>query len=159
MGGAPHVRPLIIGMNNPQGNQPLWPDPPGCSGHRLWKMLSDFGESRHKHSISKTTYLRTFDRVNIIPGPKWEKNTAKINAPKILDLMKGRTTILLGRQVQNTLALPQTSWLTWSGKFPDLLISIPHPSGLTRSYNDPHFRELVGSMLYQLYSATLRPAG
>src|SRR5687768_7687943 len=80
------TRPLLIGMNNPQGNQPLWPAPVGCSGHRLAAMLRS-----RVPSVTDRDYLGAFDRANLVNDRVWDANLARQRARELGPRLMGRT--------------------------------------------------------------------
>jgi hypothetical protein len=145
-------KPVLVGMNNPQGNEPLWPHPAGCTGHRIWRMLTD------KTGASMKEYISTFERINVCDGTVWNQRAALGNREVILRRLGGRTAVLLGRPVPKALGLPAMPWLV-----PKIIvvaklsltlevINIPHPSGLCHWYNDYANKDLVGNLLAELYT-------
>lgn len=134
-------RPMIIGMNNPLSSDPehaLYPHPPGCTGERIFRMLS--GEIP---GYAEEDYLAEWDRRNLIGGRAWPtgvgaKQYHKLAAQAFLTALQGseRSVVLLGREVQAAfdVRLPPLSrervragW--WA-------CTLPHPSGLNRWFND-----------------------
>lgn len=151
-------------MNNPQGNEPLFPDPPGCSGWRLWQMLRDASFRGDGGSITSQEYLAAFDRINLCPTSRWDRAAAKRMAPTVLELMRGRGTLLLGRTVTQCLGFGSPPWmfanaLTVNDKTDGFWISVPHPSGMTREYNAVEFRRKVGGILFALYQKSVEQVG
>lgn len=141
------MKPILVGMNNPQGNQPLFPWPPNCTGWRIWQMIQE------KRPCSRKQYLDSFERINMVYGPVWQAAPARANREAVLDVLEGRTAVLLGRAVCAALGVKPTPWLvpTWLGRG-GVCYQIPHPSGLCRWYNDPINRDNVASFLADLYS-------
>jgi hypothetical protein len=119
--------PIIVGESNPYGAGPhyaLYPDPPGCAGERLCHRVM---------GLRRGTYLSSFERVNLLQGPKWSAPLARMAAAE----MRGRTNrvvILLGRRVAE--AFGYRGAIIPSGE-DDVLL--PHPSGRNRIWN----REMV----------------
>lgn len=149
------MKPLIVGMNNPQGNEPLWPDPPGCSGHRLLGMLQRSYRERGG-DVTATEFTEAFDRVNLCRGTVWDIRAARAAADGVLEQMQGRQTLLLGRAVTNCLGYGQPSWMVWraftiAGRTDGTWMALPHPSGMTRCYNNSVFRGQTGDILLELY--------
>lgn len=134
--------PVIIGMNNPQGSKPLWPDPPGCAGWRLWQLSG----------MERKEWLRAFRRVNILDTPHWDREAARVSGPEIWSSYGGRRIILLGHGAREAVGLPPVPWIvlqvdertgtTW--RF------LPHPSGRCQLYNDPVMREAVRMVLQEM---------
>jgi hypothetical protein len=144
------ARPVLLGMNNPLSSDPahaLYPHPPGCTGWRLWEMLNE------RVPLSKTQYLRTFDRRNLVDKPKWSKQEARDRGRWLREFdLRGREVVVLGNEPRDALLLPPKliepqliEGITWR--------QIPHPSGRNLWYNDPHNRMLVAVLLEQLYSS------
>lgn len=139
-------RPLLLGVHNPLSDHPkraLWPDPPGCSGHRLWQISE----------IPLKEWKRAFHRRNLLDARIWDEDEAVENRPSVLKAMEiAPVTIVLGHQVRKFLLLPEVPWILpqkdrrrrfwWR--------LIPHPSGRTQTYNDPVFRAAVRLMLQEV---------
>lgn len=140
------MRPVLLGMNNPQSQRPehaLFPHPPGCTGHRLWQMLNE------RTGCTRRQYLDAFERRNMLTGP-WNMQRAKLVAPQLVEMFQGRVVVVLGSQPRRALGLEEClihpverDGVTWR--------QIPHPSGLNRWYNDETNRRLVAMMLEDLY--------
>jgi len=140
-------KPILVGMNNPQGNKPLFPWPPNCTGYRIWEMLYE------KTGCLRLEYLKSFDRINMVDGITYSPAAARARREAVLEALEGRTAVLLGRAVCAALAAPPTPWLlpTWLGHS-GVVYQIPHPSGLNRWYNDSNNRDAVSSLLAELYT-------
>lgn len=141
------MRPVLLGMNNPISSRPeyaLWPDPPNCTGWRLWKLL----EART--GATQDQYLAAFDRRNLLPGKIWEgTRPAREAAAKMLPDLAGRTVVLLGQPVREAFAIPRVlihpqvlHSVTWR--------QLPHPSGLNHWFNQEVNRVMAGMMLAEL---------
>lgn len=145
-------RLLLVGLDNPQSRDPrhaLFPYPPGCTGHRLWKMMRDQDEhfSRQMyHNISKTNLFPT--------GPvPTDKSFHRVAGDLLRVQLEGQNqrAVLLGAVVRDSVlatqvqempdamqfVIVQDAWYAW----------IPHPSGRNRDYNVPAYREKVGRWL------------
>lgn len=128
-------RLVIVGMDNPQSARPehaLWTQPPGCSGHRLWRMATA------RTGISEEEWLAMTDRRNLCVGG-WDLQRAKAQAEEWRPELEQRTVVQLGVSVygamrhhshRGMLRMP----LEW--QIDRDWVYIPHPSGLCRSYND-----------------------
>lgn len=130
---------LLLGEDNPQSNRPefqLYPRPIGCAGERLkTKVLGLTRES---------DYLAIW-RANLCT-PVWDGLQARQRAWLLVEAeMPWTTIVLLGRKVAKifegmimdngiglSLAPFQSAFAL--GK---TLISLPHPSGRCREWNDP----------------------
>jgi hypothetical protein len=140
-------RLVVVGMNNPASRDPraaLWPDPPGCAGHRLWEM------ARARTGISQSEWLVLTDRRNLCVGD-WSHSAARRQAAAWHDELRGRTVLQLGVSVMcamrvegDTLRRP----LEWHPTRD--WVDIPHPSGLCRSYNNSVVRTAVEILLAEL---------
>lgn len=150
------TKPLLIGMNNPQGNEALVATPIGGTGHRIWKMLT----IRHP-CMTEKTYENSFERMNILEARVWNTRQARAFAEPVRARMEGRTVVLLGSGAMLALGLPRAPWMVWSaadtsgGRW----CVIPHPSGLNRLYNDVAMVDRVSELLSNLYSSGLGKVG
>jgi hypothetical protein len=127
--------PIIVGESNPYGADPhyaLYPDPPGCAGERLCHRVM---------GLRRGTYLSSFERVNLVQGPKWNAPVARTAAANIAaDCSKTRTIVLLGRKVASAFGYAGWKGIVWrpgTAYAPDLkFVVIPHPSGRNKVWND-----------------------
>jgi len=147
------TRPSIVGMNNPQGNLPLWPDPPGCTGWRMWQMITEVT------GCNKRQYLHAVERVNIVEGKVWSAATARANARALQTRLEGRTTLLLGAAVPAALGRPRQPWGSWQLGYFGRYAVIPHPSGLNRWYNEQFNRALAQKILVEVFDEGRRALG
>jgi len=158
-------RVIVIGMNNPislDQRHALYPHPPGCVGHRLWKLLET------ETGASMSQYLRAFDRRNLLPTCEWTgRRDAREAAEAILPDIQGRTILLLGAEVRKafgqidlqpgdfvdvlafSLCEDQSSEKRWRFYY------LPHPSGRNLWYNDEANRQLASGLLANLYNLQL----
>lgn len=126
-------RPIIlVGEANPYGTDPqyaLYPLPERASGDRLCTLIIQ---------LDRQEYLRRFERVNLCPS-KWSIKEARVNAEKLRTRAKTEDGILvlLGSKVHTTFDWtfnPFTvTYLDPKGHY----VSLPHPSGLCRVWNEP----------------------
>jgi hypothetical protein len=116
-------------MNNPYGNDPrtaLWPDPPGCAGWRLWKMLEQ------ETGATKRQYIKAFERENLCVG-QWNMEEARSKMFQLIVNNGHLNFILVGNDVWRAYSSsPKPLPFTWSHN----VAWIPHPSGRNRLYND-----------------------
>ncbi len=143
------MRFVIVGMCNPQGNPPLWTDPPGCAGHRLWQMATA------RTGISQEDWLAITDRRNLCLGKEWCREEARISAHAMVPELSSRTTVLLGGEVAS--CFPSCGlighWAKGYGtppRNPRPWVTIPHPSGMCRWYNEAANRAAVEILLGDL---------
>jgi hypothetical protein len=140
--------PLILGLNNPQGNEPLCPEPPGCAGHRLWLMVHE------ETGISVREWLRRTQRINLLSDrvlPLDYRGAARRRGAWLAGHIGGRTVVLLGNAVAAAVGHVAPP-LVWDGTRD--WVMIPHPSGRTLFYNNPVHRAAVGIMLADVLRGT-----
>ena len=141
------TKPVIVGMNNPLSRRPehaLYPHPPGCTGHRLWRML----EART--GATELEYLAAFERVNLVAGRAWCPELGRGSAERYRVLFRGRVVLLLGQAVRRAFGVPpllvhpqELDGVTWR--------QLPHPSGRCRWYNESRNRRVAEVLLEELY--------
>lgn len=140
---------LFVGMNNPQGNPPFFPDPPGSAGHRLYMMLKE-----KVPEVKELDYLLTFDRINLMEGRVFLLDVAKANSVGLWESWVGREVVLFGDQVCTALEVPRIPWISRRLYKGVRYRQLPHPSGLNRWYNDKMMRETVCLLLEEYYART-----
>lgn len=122
-------RPLIVGESNPYGSDPrfaLWPDPPGCAGERLCRLVL---------GLDPEEYLRRFDRQNLFIGRGWSTPAARTAAALVVASGRQRL-VLLGRKVQDAFGVNLAPCgVGWIGGV--AYAALPHPSGRCRAWNEP----------------------
>jgi hypothetical protein len=114
-------RVLLVGESNPYGNDPhfaLYPSPERSAGYRLCVLIFE---------MQRKDYLELFDRCNLCVG-LWSMRRARKKAATLAD----RWAILCGAKVARAFG-HEFRPLEVIG---DHLI-IPHPSGLSRAWNEP----------------------
>lgn len=140
------MRTVLLGMNNPQGREALLPDPPGCTGHRIWRMIHE------RTGCSQQEYMDAFDRRNVLEGSTvWDISRACAVAQYVWLSLSGRRVVILGQEVRRVMRLPAVRSLRWSVSDGVEWCVIPHPSGLNRWYNSRVCRGAVALRLEQLY--------
>lgn len=111
---------------------PLFPHPNGCAGDRLYKMSG----------MEVGDYLGKLHRINLIESlVPWSVHVARTSAIEWLaewKAMGGQRVILCGTLVREAFGVP--SWWTLVDHDGVRAVAIPHPSGLTRAYNDEKAR-------------------
>lgn len=150
-------RPILLGMNSPQSEDPdkaLWPWNWACAGGRLLKMIQEEAARRGIEYFPPEWYVRGFDRINVLDRKEWDPALARAAAPLVHERVAGRTVVVCGRQVQRVMDYQRLPWLQWNPPMDEVRYClIPHPSGLTHYYNDPVNRAAVGGRLLDLYVA------
>lgn len=138
------MKPLLVGEVNPYNVDPqwaLWPSPVNSSGWRLCKKIL---------GMSKQSYIRSFERVNLCLG-FWSIKNAKEQA-RLLQKEFDGPMVLLGSKVCEAFGVAyqpfavQTSFL---GADREILI-LPHPSGKCFAWNDPSAAERARSLVQQM---------
>lgn len=138
------MRPLLIGEDNPHSADPLmalFPDPPGCAGHRLCTRVL---------GLSPSQYLARYRRANLCPSDAWDNAVARHEATAWLHRVQHTPdpVVLLGSKVAEAFRLrfdPFTVVDPGLGAPP--LVLLPHPSGRSRLWNDPGAYERARQVL------------
>lgn len=128
----------LIGENNPYSDDPyfaLYPRPVTASGYRLCAKILGMREA---------TYLHVFERRNLLSQPRWSAPRAKAEATRILNQEDDLPLVLCGAKVARAFGLPtdpfQVRTLSHglhTGMRKRTVVVIPHPSGLSRAWNEP----------------------
>jgi hypothetical protein len=140
-------RLVVVGMVNPLSTKSefaLWTQPPGCTGHRLWRMATA------RTGITQRQWLRMTERMNLCTGV-WSRPAAVARAEELWESLRNRTVLILGldtwaamRRQGDHLTRP-LEWMRdrdWA--------EVPHPSGLSHWYNKPPRRLAVEIILGEL---------
>ena len=140
------MRPLIVGEHNPVSADPrhaLYPEPAGCAGHRLCVKVM---------GLRPRTYLRVFERTNLLSAAAWRTGEARVAAERITaDCAEGRVIVLLGVRVAAAFGLPpyqrraQSVLLVAEPRV--VVVALPHPSGRNRIWNAPGAVETARALL------------
>lgn len=148
------MKPILLGMNNPLSSRPehaLYPDPVGCTGHRIWRML------HARTQASQEEYLEAFDRRNLLGTRTWCTDQARDAASHFIREACGRVVLVLGAEPRDALRLPRLlvkplvmHGVTWR--------QLPHPSGRNLWYNNPENRHVAELLLEELYRNTHQAA-
>jgi hypothetical protein len=117
---------LLVGEHNPYDQDPryaLYPLPARSAGGRLCRLV---------FRMEPKQYLRTFARTNLCRG-RWTNRDAGNRAA---DIARGewRVVVLLGARVCRAFGHDFRPF-TWVAK--PATVILPHPSGLSRAWNDP----------------------
>lgn len=146
------MRPLLVGEDNPYSADPrhaLFPHPERSAGYRIATVIL---------GLTRAEYLRRFDRVNLCAG-KWSAPEARETARRIeLRRPPRAPIILLGRKVADAfgVARPPFSIYAFDGGRPRFYL-LPHPSGLSRVWNEPGAIERARALLAPLLSEPTPP--
>jgi hypothetical protein len=143
---------ILLGMNNPVSTKPgheLYPWPEGCTGYRLHAMLSELDPA-----ITRSAYLRMFDRRNLLRGP-WTAEGGRRVAARLRGELESRrdlNVVVLGADVWRALGLDRrTELLSHCQELTGpVWWRVPHPSGRNLWYNAECNRVRVARLLLQL---------
>lgn len=137
------MRPLLIGEDNPYGSDPrfaLYPRPVHSAGGRLCHRVLQLTEKE---------YLGKFDRVNLCVG-KWSIKEARRSAASLLiDRGDLQDYVLLGSKVCAAFDTPFEPFTVQWRDTPvgGAMVVLPHPSGLSRLWNEPDSYEKARAVL------------
>lgn len=126
----------LVGENNPYSRDPrydLYFDPPESAGGRLCRLILGMRER---------DYLRSFERRNLLAAPRWSIPAARFAAAELAkQVADADRVVLLGRKVFD--AWPPTHrgatayWTPFEVRNGGSVLLLPHPSGLSRAWNEP----------------------
>lgn len=116
---------LLVGESNPYGTAPefaLYPAPQRSAGYRLCVEILQ---------LPRKAYLETFDRCNLIEGPKWSVPRAREAAGRLTHTRR----VLLGAKVAAAHGVDfkpftRLAHAGWRG------VILPHPSGRCRLWDE-----------------------
>lgn len=127
---ANNMKPLLVGEQNPYGSHPdyaMYPEPEGCAGHRMCHRVIGLGAD---------DYMERWARINLCPRA-WSARVAKANAATILEVWHA-PIVMLGSKVSRAFGFGFVPFsheaLPNAGAF---RVTLPHPSGLCRIWNEP----------------------
>ena len=92
-------------------------------------------------------------------GDKWPLTEATVAAQKKLESLRGRTVVLLGKNVARAFNKGLWRYLEWyeirsPKNLADVVVPavtiVPHPSGVNRYYNNPDNKAIVSKFLQML---------
>jgi len=136
----PCWRVLLVGETNPYGSSPafaLFHLPRHASGNRLREHLGL--NDGHYEQIMKA---------NLCTG-KWGMRAARVEAAKLEDLQHLETIVMLGTKVKTAFGLNNLPFFRAVQILEHTYVSLPHPSGLNRLWNDPLARYQARDVLKQ----------
>lgn len=138
-------RPYLCGLNNPRSPDPghaLYPHDETSAGYRLWDMVNSV------RPIRVEDWLACTQRVNLLSDttlPKDYRGAAGRRGRFLAPLIQNRVVVLLGSDVADAVG-HEAEPLVWHGSW----VTIPHPSGRNRLYNDYVYRLSVGLLLWDV---------
>ena len=106
--------------------------------------------------VSKSQFVRAFDRRNLIDAREWSAGEARERADATIESLRGREVVVLGASTRKIIGLPELLIhpLIWRGA---TWRQLPHPSGRNLWYNDPTCRMLASVLLAELYLSAQLP--
>lgn len=143
---------LLLGEDNPVSSSPvhqLYPRPAGCAGHRLFSLILGLKNEDDYMAIWRTNLC----------SPSWDAGAARRRAWTLMGPeVPWHAIIMLGRKVATVFDVttarghydtlePFTSGEIDTGGRMFRLISLPHPSGRCREWNDPRSALRARSLL------------
>ena len=144
------MKPLLVGETNPYQSDPrlaqryaLYPDPPRCAGWNLCHTIMQLDEGE---------YLRRFDRVNLCFG-HWSLPAARQRAHQLqFDRRKDgqHVFVLFGTRVSSAFTFQFVPYTRHEKRWCASLfhyVILPHPSGLSRAWNEPGAYERARAVL------------
>jgi uracil-DNA glycosylase len=131
---------LIVGELNPYGQDQryaLYHWPRHASGNRLREHLG----------LTDQQYVR-LRKMNLCTG-KWTKEAAHAGAMLELHLRKWDVIVMLGKKVREAFDQKIPFFTATEVPTGTRLISLPHPSGLNRLWNEPDARSKARALVRQ----------
>ena len=139
------MKPWLIGEHNPYQKEDdaqaheryaLYPYPPQSSGARLATILG----------LTHREYRERFVRRNLLVQSKWSVRQARFAALGVVAASEGAPLVLLGARVAAAFGFAFEPFTILNPLGRDALVHgggfrfaiIPHPSGLSRFWNEPH---------------------
>jgi uracil-DNA glycosylase len=164
---AEGIKPLLIGEapgpNGDPGNPPL----DGRSAVRLLECMGFQPKGRDAYAKGAVELGEMFDVRNLLDRPierpegekgcEWPKEEAEAAANRLAVLVeRGQRVVFLGKRVASAFpAVDARTWWHWNvlgGEWSVAgiaYVTIPHPSGIVRTWNDPVNRVRAGMVLWQ----------
>lgn len=144
-------RVFLIGEHNPYGSDPrfaLYPEPTHSAGGRLCRLLG----------MQSGAYLHAFERRNLLTLARWSVPAAREAANRVrAELREGDALVLLGARVSSAFGYPFAPLAEHRGLVHGAVgyevLVIPHPSGLSRAWNDPAMGPRVRAAVEALRAA------
>lgn len=143
------MRPLLIGQAPSRGSDPALPLS-GRSGGRLAALCG----------VDASDLRRRFDLLNLLdrwPGKDGKRDAFPVDAARrrAIDLllsgrMFGRRVVMLGGAVALTFGIRRYDYLRWSANETLTLAVAPHPSGVSRWWNDEANVEIARAFWHDL---------
>lgn len=141
----------------------------GRLGRRLAKLAwgDDANIPLFLAGFDKTNLLRRWPGARNGKGSAWNVEKARRAAKTLVDVMKGRMLVLLGRRVAAAFEIkpsryfkPHALYGVQMEECPYKIIAfvVPHPTGINRWYNDPLHRKTAGAFMRFAYRQSMNIA-
>ena len=143
----------LVGEQNPYSRDPrtaLHFIPANGSGNRLRRILG----------MRRWDYLRSFERRNLVQGERWSFRAARRGVQALMhEVEDSDVVVLLGQRVYTAWGLldwrPFRNLEACTSNNPDdadavaffTIVTLPHPSGLSRVWNDPESKRRARDVL------------
>lgn len=123
---------MIVGLDPGLGTgRPIDPDRP--TGRRMASLSG----------LDRPAFSDRFDRINLHPEPR-PSSDDQAAGRNLSSVVEGRRVVALGRRVAAAVGCP-SEWMEWSVRPGGFVgATMPHPSGLSRWWNDPGNRTAAG---------------
>ena len=82
-------KPILVALSQLHPNPPLWPEPIGSTGWKIWRMI------HHYTACTPKQYIRTFDRMLLSKKTSWDFKDAVANAPAKIKELEGRENVII----------------------------------------------------------------
>lgn len=136
------LRPVLVGLDPGLGSGPFG------SGSRVGRRLAEL------MGLDGEGYELAADRINLHPASGAERGRDKTAAENLASILSGRRVVALGRRVHEALGgSTDSGWFSWGLVDGRVMSVAPHPSGLSRWWNDPRNVEAAG----RFFSGLPRP--
>jgi hypothetical protein len=140
---------VLLGMNNPDPDDAFAPYKKGSSGHRLVKMIDEYLASEDIDAkCNPELFMRVFKRVNMLNEFDWNLDRAIARRQEVLTDIYQHKIVIFGDQTHRALGFPKAKYCVWSSFAGSRYVSLPHPSGLTRAFNNHKLRLAAGEILF-----------
>ncbi len=130
------TRAVLVGQAPGSAGDPSKPLAEGAVGKRLVALAG----------LTTAEYLLSFDRTNLLvnwpgkcgKGDAFDKAEATRSASLMSYRLRGRTVVMLGRNVAEAFGFPEEKYFKWLPWFEGGKAAVmPHPSGIVQWWNDP----------------------
>lgn len=130
-------RVMLVGQAPSRLGRPDRPLIGGRSGSFLME-LTGMNLIQYARRFERRNLLRDFPGSAPIKGDLFPSKEAREAAARMIDTLRGRTVILVGRAVSEAFGLGAADFYEWSDDARGFRVAIiPHPSGINAHWNLP----------------------